>query len=59
MPASASATILQAIRDELGQRFHIHHTTIQFELTICDVGHGCIIPLSPGHVHEHGSGRSH
>ena len=59
MPASASASILQAIRDELGNRFHIHHTTIQFELTVCDVGHGCVIPVSPGHTHEHGPGHTH
>ncbi len=54
MPASESASILQEIRDELGRRFQIHHTTIQFELAICDVADGCVIPVSPGHEHEHG-----
>jgi cobalt-zinc-cadmium efflux system protein len=59
MPASQSAVILQAIRDELNQRFHIHHTTIQFELTVCEVADGCVIPVSPGHQHEHGAGHTH
>jgi cobalt-zinc-cadmium efflux system protein len=48
MPASESATILTAIRVELGRRFQIHHTTIQFELNTCEVGAGCVIPVSSG-----------
>jgi cobalt-zinc-cadmium efflux system protein len=48
MRASESASILTAIRLELGQSFQIHHTTIQFELDVCDVGDGCIIPVSSG-----------
>src|SRR5271166_1421013 len=48
MPASESATILAAIRTELGESFQIHHTTIQFELNVCDVGDGCVIPVSSG-----------
>ena len=59
MPASESASILQAVRDVLGQRFHIHHTTIQFELSVCEVSDGCVIPVSPGHQHQHSSGGSH
>ncbi len=59
MPASESASILQAVRDVLGQHFHIHHTTIQFELSVCDVSDGCVIPVSPGHQHQHSSGGSH
>ncbi|HUI85384.1 MAG TPA: cation diffusion facilitator family transporter [Candidatus Binatia bacterium] len=55
MPGSESANILAAIRQELGQRFHIHHTTIQFELAVCEVGDGCVIPVSPGRPHEHAS----
>jgi len=58
MPASASAGILAAVRVMLGERFQIHHTTIQFELNVCEVGDGCIIPVSSG-PHEHGSGHSH
>lgn len=54
MPASESATILAAIRDELGEHFQIHHTTIQFELKVCEVGDGCVIPISSGrHEHQH------
>ncbi len=56
MPASQSASILRAIREQLEQRFHIHHTTIQFELTVCETADGCVIPVSSGHSHEH---RSH
>jgi cobalt-zinc-cadmium efflux system protein len=54
MPASESAGILAAIRGVLTDRFQIHHTTIQFELKVCAVVDGCVIPVSPGHVHEHG-----
>ena len=56
MPASESASILRAVREQLEQRFHIHHTTIQFELTVCETANGCVIPVSPGHCHPH---RSH
>jgi cobalt-zinc-cadmium efflux system protein len=52
MPASESATILTAIRAELGAHFQIHHTTIQFELKVCEVGDSCVIPVSSGR-HEH------
>ena len=57
MPASESAVILDKIRAVLNERFHIHHTTIQFELNACEVVDGCVIPVSPGHTHE--SGHSH
>jgi cobalt-zinc-cadmium efflux system protein len=53
MRASESEALLRLIRDELASRFHIHHTTIQFEHAICDVAHGCVIPVSPGHEHAH------
>jgi len=54
MPASASASILGAIRAVLGEHFQIHHTTIQFELKACEVSDGCVIPASQGHE-QHGS----
>jgi cobalt-zinc-cadmium efflux system protein len=57
IPASESEVILEQIRKELNQRFHIHHTTIQFELNACGVEDGCVIPASPGHTHEHGAHR--
>ena len=53
MRASESETLLRQIRDEVASRFHIHHTTIQFEHAICDVAHGCVIPVSSGHEHAH------
>jgi len=53
MRASESESLLRQIREELALRFHIHHTTIQFELATCDVAHGCVIPASPGHEHAH------
>jgi cobalt-zinc-cadmium efflux system protein len=52
MRASESETILQSIRSQLASKFHIHHTTIQFEYAICEVAHGCVIQVS--HSHEHG-----
>lgn len=58
MPASESAIILGEIRSVLGQKFQIHHTTIQFELKVCEVSDGCVIPVSEGQ-HEHGHGHSH
>ncbi len=53
MPASESEGILRLIREQMGERFHIHHTTIQFELAVCEVADGCVIPISPGHQHGH------
>jgi len=53
MRASESENLLRQIRDELGSRFHIHHTTIQFEYAVCEVAHGCLIPASPDHEHTH------
>jgi len=55
MKASESEILLRQIRDQLAERYHIHHTTIQFEYADCEVAHGCVIPTSPGqnHVHHH------
>lgn len=53
MRASESESLLRLIREDLASRFHIHHTTIQFEYAICEVAHGCVIPASPGHEHSH------
>ncbi len=53
MPASESESILRLIREQMGERFHIHHTTIQFELAVCEVADGCVIPISSGHEHGH------
>lgn len=52
IPPSESERILQAIRSELAKRFHIHHTTIQFEHVNCEVAHGCVMPVQ-GDPHRH------
>ncbi|HXY16008.1 MAG TPA: cation diffusion facilitator family transporter [Terriglobales bacterium] len=54
IPPSVSERILRDVRDRLHTQFRIDHTTIQFEHAICEVAHGCVIPVSEG---EHG--RSH
>jgi cobalt-zinc-cadmium efflux system protein len=51
IPPSASERILREVQERLGQRFHIHHTTIQFEHVVCDVAEGCVIP-APGPAHS-------
>jgi cobalt-zinc-cadmium efflux system protein len=53
IPPSESEAILREVQARLRQRFHIDHTTIQFEHVICEVAHGCVIPVSD-HQHEHG-----
>ena len=51
VPPSASESILHCINDVLRRRFHIHHTTIQFEHASCAVSeNGCSIPA---HSHPH------
>jgi cobalt-zinc-cadmium efflux system protein len=46
LPPSESDAILRRINEMLGGRFHIHHTTIQFEHVGCPIsGNGCVIPV--------------
>ncbi|HET7873293.1 MAG TPA: cation diffusion facilitator family transporter [Terriglobales bacterium] len=45
MQLSESDIILQHVREVLAAKFHIEHTTIQFENELCDVAHGCVIPI--------------
>lgn len=45
IPPSASERILREVKDRLLHNFHIHHTTIQFEHLVCDVAHGCVVPV--------------
>jgi cobalt-zinc-cadmium efflux system protein len=53
-PPSESDRILKAINCMLGDRFSIHHTTIQFEHTRCQVSEtGCSMALSERHSHQH------
>jgi cobalt-zinc-cadmium efflux system protein len=54
IPPSASERILRDVKDRLARLFHINHTTIQFEHVVCDVAHGCVVPVgehSHGHTH--------
>lgn len=56
IPPSESERILRAVKDALHAQFGIDHTTIQFENAVCDVAHGCVVPVrevenAPGHTH--------
>jgi cobalt-zinc-cadmium efflux system protein len=51
IPPSESEAILRDVTQRLEQRFHIHHTTIQFEHAACAVEHGCVMPVTAGHPH--------
>ena len=53
MPPSQSDEILHGVNHVLGDRFHVHHTTIQFEHVSCAIsGTGCVIPVSGAHHHH-------
>jgi cobalt-zinc-cadmium efflux system protein len=49
IPPSASERILRDVKERLYHGFRIHHTTIQFEHVICEVAHGCVIPVQKEH----------
>ena len=53
IPPSVSERILRDVKERLHEEFQIDHTTIQFEHVICEVAHGCVIPVSEEHGHEH------
>jgi cobalt-zinc-cadmium efflux system protein len=61
MPMSECSSILDGINCALRDRFHIHHTTIQFETTGCETTHGCSAPpvLEAVGAHDHHHGHSH
>jgi cobalt-zinc-cadmium efflux system protein len=52
IPPSASEAILREVQERLRAKFHIHHTTIQFEHVVCDIAHGCVV--IPAATEEHG-----
>ena len=52
IPPSASERILREVKDCLHHDFRIDHTTIQFEHAVCEVAHGCVIPVGQEHSHE-------
>jgi cobalt-zinc-cadmium efflux system protein len=51
IPPSVSERILRDVKDCLRQEFRIDHTTIQFEHVVCEVAHGCVIPVSEEREH--------
>jgi cobalt-zinc-cadmium efflux system protein len=59
IPPSESACILLRLNHLLHERFHICHTTIQFEHTGCPELEGCVVPMEEmtgsqnGHHHDH------
>lgn len=54
MPPSRSGEILHCINHVLADKFHIHHTTVQFEHVSCSISdNGCVITASPAHHHHH------
>lgn len=53
IPPSASERILRDVKERLHREFKIDHTTIQFEHVICEVSHGCVIPVSEEQGHGH------
>ena len=66
MPMSDCSAILESINHTLRDKFHITHTTIQFETIGCETTHGCSAPpeLEPvgahdHHHHDHTHSRSH
>jgi cobalt-zinc-cadmium efflux system protein len=62
MPMSECSEILVGINGALRDRFHITHTTIQFETTGCETTHGCSAPPEAEAVGAHGHhhhGHSH
>ena len=54
MPMSECGVILDGIKCSLRDRFHITHTTIQFETTGCETTHGCSAPPELEAVGVHG-----
>jgi len=45
IPPSESERILRAVKEVLDRDFQIDHTTIQFENAVCEVAHGCVVPV--------------
>jgi cobalt-zinc-cadmium efflux system protein len=54
VPPSASDIILRRLNGMLSDRFHISHTTVQFEHVSCAISEtGCAIPVKAEHEHHH------
>jgi cobalt-zinc-cadmium efflux system protein len=59
MPMSECSSILADIKCALRDRFHITHTTIQFEITGCETTHGCAAPPELEAIGAHSHGHDH
>jgi cobalt-zinc-cadmium efflux system protein len=53
IPPSVSERILRDVKDRLHHNFRIDHTTIQFEHVVCEVAHGCVIPVAESEEEHH------
>ncbi len=52
IPPSVSERILRDVKERLLHDFRIDHTTIQFEHVVCEVAHGCVIPVAESEEHH-------
>jgi cobalt-zinc-cadmium efflux system protein len=55
IPPSVSERILRDVKERLLRDFRIDHTTIQFEHVVCEVAHGCVIPVVESEEEHHHS----
>ena len=55
IPPSVSERILRDVKECLLRDFRINHTTLQFEHVVCEVAHGCVIPVAESEEHHHHS----
>src|SRR5258705_13229167 len=53
IPPSVSERILRDVKERLHHDFRIDHTTIQFEHAVCEVAHGCVIPVAESEEEHH------
>jgi cobalt-zinc-cadmium efflux system protein len=54
VPLSASNAVLRGLNEMLADRFHISHTTVQFEHISCALSeNSCTLPVPPEHHHHH------
>lgn len=53
IPPSVSERILRDVKECLLHDFRIDHTTIQFEHVVCEVAHGCVIPVAETEEEHH------
>jgi len=56
IPPSVSERILRDVKHRLLDEFRIDHTTIQFEHVVCEVAHGCVIPVTESAEEHHHRG---